>query len=90
MENIIYFEWNIDQNSSDSNETLNADELAILETENYIVYLDVIEPDYFKYCLSKKIGEDEEEFMLCGEGFDSLADKETTKKQMFDFLNKSI
>ncbi|MBP2027609.1 hypothetical protein J2Z35_001406 [Acetoanaerobium pronyense] len=90
MENIIYFEWNIDQNSSDSNETINAEELAMLETENYIVYLDFIEPDYFKYCLSKKIGKDEEEFMLCGEGFDSLSDKETTKKQMLDFLNKSI
>lgn len=90
MENIIYFEWNIEQNPTDSNEALKEEELAILETENYIVYLNVIEPDYFKYCLSKKIGEDEEEFMLCSDGFDSLADKETTKKQMFNFLNKSI
>ena len=102
MEEIIYFDWYADESRKHAVEYSGIqDDLAVLETENYIVYLTVIGdtnirfedtylddykdfPDHlkvhiakygpdkidsefqikelcrFNYCISKKIGDDEE------------------------------
>ncbi len=129
MEELIYFDWYADESKKYAAEYSGIqDDLSVLETENYIVYLTVIGdtnirfkdlhlndyidfPDSFKshiskngmenidteyqikelcrfnYCISKKIGEDEEEFILCSKSFDVLSNEQTEKENMVKFLN---
>ena len=129
VEEIIYFDWYAEGSRKHAIEYSGIqDDLAVLETENYIVYLTVIGDtdiivngehlndynefpdslkkdisekgienlafDYqvkevcrFNYCVSKKIGEDEEEFILCSKSFDILGDEQTEKHNMLQMLN---
>ncbi len=129
-ENILYFDWYVDDRIYSLQYAGIEDDLAVLETENYIIYLTIIgdtlikkgsfkykshddfpselkeliskngikeeygsykvlEKCYFNYCISKKIG-DEEEFLCCFNTFNQIGTEKEEKTKMSQLINDFI
>ena len=129
-ENMLYFDWYVDDRVYSLEYAGIEDDLAVLETDNYILYLTivgdtlikkdnlkyknyddfpldlkeliskngiqeeygsykVIESCCFNYCISKKIG-DEEEFLCCFNTFNQIGSQDEEKSKMNQIINSYI
>lgn len=50
----------------------------------------VLERCAFSYCISRKLEEDEEEFICCSPGFDEIGSEEEELEKMLSFLQQQI